>query len=216
MLQVYLDPCTVNSRKVLAGLDLLGAEFNLNHVNYFTGEHKGDAYLKINPNATVPAAIDGDCAITESNAILQYAADHTHAGNSTAYPKDLKKRADVNKWLLWEASVWFQTCYIYLVEYVVKPLLKAEPDEAVIKGEEAKFHKLANVLDQQLGKTKFIAGDEVTIADIAIAAPMHLRKPSRLPLDEHPNLLRWIQEIEKLPCWVKTQGAVESALTPGA
>lgn len=216
MLQVYLDPCTVNSRKVLAGLDLLGTEYNLNHVNYFTGEHKGEDYLKINPNATVPAAIDGECAITESNAILQYAADHTHNGDSPAYPKDIKKRADVNKWLLWEASVWFQTCYVYLVEYVVKPLLKAEPDESVIKGEEAKFHRLANVLDQQLAKTKWLAGDNVTIADIAMAAPMHLRKAQRLPLDEHPNLLRWIQEVEKLPCWQKTQGAVDKALLPGA
>jgi glutathione S-transferase len=53
MLQLYLDPCTVNSRKVLAGLDLLGTEYNLNHVDYFTGAHKAPEYLKINPNATV-------------------------------------------------------------------------------------------------------------------------------------------------------------------
>lgn len=47
MLQVYLDPCTVNSRKVLAGLDLLGTQYELKHINYFTGEHKSPEYLKI-------------------------------------------------------------------------------------------------------------------------------------------------------------------------
>src|ERR1700731_1555722 len=99
MLQIYLDPCTVNSRKVLAGLDLLGTQYNLNKVDYLAGAHKGVDYLKINPNATAPAAVDGDLAITESNAILQYAADH--GGSDSAYPKDLKKRADVNRWLLW-------------------------------------------------------------------------------------------------------------------
>ncbi len=52
MLQVYLDPCTVNSRKVLAGIDLLGNQYEFHHINYFTGEHKSPSYLEINPNGT--------------------------------------------------------------------------------------------------------------------------------------------------------------------
>tara|TARA_R110002060_G_scaffold61994_12_gene71416 strand:+ start:196 stop:345 length:150 start_codon:yes stop_codon:yes gene_type:complete len=47
MLEVYLDPCTVNSRKVLAGLDLMGVEYKMVHINFFTGEHKSPDYLKI-------------------------------------------------------------------------------------------------------------------------------------------------------------------------
>ncbi|KAK0108369.1 hypothetical protein ONS95_003180 [Cadophora gregata] len=212
MLQVYLDPCTVNSRKVLAGLDLMGVEYKLNHINYFTGEHKSPDYLKINPNGTVPSASDGPgFNITESNAILQYAAD---LHGSIYYPKDLKARADVNRWLLWEASVWFPSCYVYLVEYVVKPLLKTEPDQSIIDAQAPKWNQLASVLDAQLAKTKFLAGNEVTIADIAVAAPMHLHKAQRLPLDEHPNLKRWLVDIEKLPSWQKTQGAVDTALLP--
>ncbi|KAK3111894.1 hypothetical protein LTR53_012388 [Teratosphaeriaceae sp. CCFEE 6253] len=184
------------------------------HPNSFKGEQKGEEFVKnINPNATIPAAVDGDCTITESNAILQYAADHTDHGEK-AYPKDLKKRADVNRWLLWEASVWFQTCYVYLVQYVVQPLLSAEPDQKTIDAEAPQWHKLASVLDAQLGKTKYITGDHVTIADIAIASPMHLHEASKLPLDDHPNLKRWIADIEKLPSWQKTQGAVDKALLP--
>ncbi|KAL5321802.1 hypothetical protein ACEPPN_009765 [Leptodophora sp. 'Broadleaf-Isolate-01'] len=212
MLQVYLDPCTVNSRKVLAGLDLLGTQYELKHINYFTGEHKSPEYLKINPNGTVPSASDGpDFNITESNAILQYAAD---LNGSIYYPKDLKARANVNRWLLWEASVWFPSCYVYLVEYVVKPLLKSEPDQSIIDAQAPKWNQLASVLDAQLAKTKYLVGDEVTIADIAVAAPMHLHKASRLPVDQHPNLKRWMTQIEKLPAWQKTQGAVENALLP--
>lgn len=111
---------------------------------------------------------------------------------------------------------WFPTCYTYLVEFVVKPLLKTQPDQSVIDGVEPKWHQLANILNQQLAKTRFLAGPSLTIADIAVAAPMHLYKAQRLPLDQHPHLRRWMtEEIETLPAWKKTQGAVEKALLPG-
>lgn len=212
MLEVYLDPCTINSRKVLAGLDLIKAEYHYNYINYFEGGQKDPEYVKnINPFATVPAAVDGDLHITESNAILAYASD---VKGSSAYPKDLKQRADVNRWLLWEASVWFGTCYVYLIQNVVQPLLGGQPDESTLSAEAEKWNKGASILDAQLGGSKFIVGDEVTIADIAIAAPMHLHEASKMPMDKYPNLKRWIADIEKLPEWQKTQGAVEKALLP--
>lgn len=212
--EVYLDPCTINCRKVLAGLDLTKTPFEEKFVDYFKGEQKSDWYSKINPFKTVPAAIDGDLILTESNAILQYGADL--AGPTSAYPADLKQRANVNRWLLWEASQWFQTNYVYLVQNVVMPLLKGEPDQAALDKEAPNWNKLAAVLDEQLGKTKWIAGDDVTIADIAIASPMHLHGPAKVPLDKYPNLKRWMTEqVEQLPCWQKTQGAVNKALLPG-
>jgi glutathione S-transferase len=210
VVQVYLDPCTVNSRKVLAGLDLLGTEHEVTHIDYFAGAHKTPEYLAINPNGAVPAAMDGEFSLSESNAILQYAADLS--GLDTYYPKDLKRRADINHWLLWEGSTWFPSCYVYLLEYVVKPLLKAEPDQAVIDKEAPNWHRLAGILDARLAKAKWLTGDNVTIADIAVAAPMHVHKWQHLPLNEHPNLMRWMADVERLPCWQKTQGAVERAL----
>ena len=214
VLEIYLDPCTINSRKVLAGLDLLGTDYHYNFINYFQGGQKDPDFVKnINPHATVPAAVDGNLHITESNAILQYAADHVDGGTST-YPKDLKKRADVNRWLLWEASAWFPSCYKYLIQNVVQELLGGKPDQSVLDAEAPNFNKLAGILDMTLAKHKYIAGDDVTIADIAIASPMHLWEASKLPLDQHPNLKRWILDIEQLPSWKKTQPAVEKALLP--
>jgi glutathione S-transferase len=210
MLQVYLDPCTVNSRKVLAGLDLLGTQFELKHVDYFTGAHKTPEFLAINPNGALPAATDGDFTLSESDAILQYAADLS--GSDKYYPRDLKQRADVNRWLLWEGSTWFPSCYIYMVEYVAKRLMNAQPDEAVIAREAPNWHRLAGILDARFAKSRWLVGDTVTIADIAVAAPMHLHKWQRLPVDDHLNLKRWMADIEELPCWRKTQAAVDRAL----
>ncbi len=199
-MKIYADPITVNCRKVLAGLNLMNVPFERVHVDYFTGQHKAAAFKEINPNESMPAMVDGDFVLWESNAILQYAADKH--GKSAFYPADLKTRADINRWLLWESSAWFPSTYVYLVENCVKPLLQAQPDPAVIAAQDPNFHKLAGILDARLAKSEWLTGSGPTIADIAIAAPMHLHPYQKLPLAEHPNLKRWMTErVEKLPCW---------------
>ena len=203
VMKVYADPITVNCRKVLAGLDFIGAPFERVHVDYFTGQHKSAEYMALNPNASVPALVDGDLVLWESNAILMYAADK--AGNGAAYPTDLKIRADINRWLLWEASAWFGSCYVYLVEHCVKPLLQSEPDPQVLAAQDGVWNKLAAILDARLARHDWIAGDAPTIADIAVAAPMHLHPYQKLPLAAHPHLHRWMTErVEKLPCWERS------------
>jgi glutathione S-transferase len=202
-MKVYADPITVNCRKVLAGLDLIGAPFELVHVDYFKGQQKEPAYTAINPNASIPAMVDDDLVLWESNAILQYAADKV--GNTAAYPRELKARADINRWLLWESSSWFPSCYVFLVENCVKPLLGGAADAAVLDAQAAQFHKLAGILNQRLSERRWVCGDRPTIADIALAAPMHLHGWQKLPLADHPHLQRWMtQDVEHLACWDKT------------
>jgi glutathione S-transferase len=170
--------------------------------------------MKINPMATVPAATDDDLTITESNAILMYAAEKGKF--ESAYPTDVKVRADANRWLLWECSTWFPTNYAYVVENVVKPLLGAQPDTSITDKEAPNWNKAAAILDERLGQTGkwILPGHEPSIVDIAIAAPMHMHGPSKVPLDQHKHLQRWIGEIEQLPAWKGTQAAVDKALFP--
>lgn len=202
-LKIYADPITVNCRKVIAGMKLIGAPYELVHVDYFKGEHKAEPYLSLNPNASVPALTDGDFELWESNAMLQYAADKF--GNEAAYPRDLQTRVDINRWLQWEGSHWFPSCYVFLVENCVKPLLGGQPDPAVLSAQAEQFHKLAGILDKRLANRRRIASDGPTIADITLAAPMHLHGWQQLPLADHPNLRRWLTEgVEQLPCWQET------------
>ncbi|HTO45560.1 MAG TPA: glutathione S-transferase family protein [Burkholderiales bacterium] len=205
-MKLYYDPLTVNCKKVVAGFGLLGAEFEKSHVDYFGGGHKAPEYVKINPNASLPALVDGDFTLWESNAILQYVADQKEAFDY--YPRDPKVRADIHRWQLWEAAHWFPSCYVFLVENVVKPLLKAEPDKATIEKETPNWHRLANILDARLADQRWLCGDKVTIADISVAAPMHLHPYQKLPLAAHPNLRRWMTEdVEQLPSWKATDVA---------
>ena len=119
-MKLYYDPITVNCRKVVAGLGLIGADYDEKVLDYFGGEHKGDEYREINPHAELPALIDDDLVLWESNAILVYAAEKL--GNKIVYPDDPKVRADIQRWLMWESSKWFGACYVYVVENIVKPL----------------------------------------------------------------------------------------------
>ena len=209
-MELLLDPITINSRKVLAGFKLIGAEYSIKKIDFFKAEYATPEYLEMNPMASVPTLRDGDFTLWESNAILQYAADKV--GNNNAYPTDLKIRADINRWLLWESNNWFASCYVFVVENCVKPLLEDKTDQNILANEEPNFHKLASILDARLKENTFLCGEEPTIADVAIAAPMHMHEYFKLPLTDHPNLVRWMTEnIEKCSWWMETR--VEEGFT---
>lgn len=202
-MEIYADPVTINCRKVLAGLQLLEVDYTLVPVNFFADEHKAQDYLNINPNGTLPALKDGDLKLWESNAILQYAAEK-HS-KTAFYPTDPAARADVNRWLLWEASAWMPTCYLYLVENCGKPLLGEKTDQAALDNEADNFALRAGILDARLATSQWLCGDSPTIADIAVAAPMHLHAWSELPLGKFSNLTRWMTtKVEQLPAWKAT------------
>lgn len=201
-MKLYYDPVTVNCRKVIAGFSLLGTPYEEVKMDYFAGDHKKSDYTALNPNASIPTLVDGDFVLWESNAILQYAADKH--GPSQYYPQDAAIRADINRWHLWESSQWFGSCYVYLVENLVKPFTGSQPDNAILEAQEPVFHHLANILEQRLAVQPWLCGQEVTIADIAVAAPMHLHEHQKLPLEEHPHLRHWMDQVEALPCWINT------------
>ena len=71
-------------------------------IDYFDQGQKRPDYLAINPNGELPALLDGDFVLWESNAMLQYAAVKT--GPTPAYPNEPKIRTDTHRWHLWEAG----------------------------------------------------------------------------------------------------------------
>jgi glutathione S-transferase len=120
--------------------------------------------------------------------------------------------------LFWEASAWFPSCYVYLIENVVQPVLGKVPDEGALKKEEPRWRELAGVLEQRLqrGERKWLCGgEEPTVADLAVASSMHLWKRERFPIEGFPALRRWIGRVEGLECWRDTQGDVEKAFPEG-
>jgi glutathione S-transferase len=205
-MKLYYDPITTNCRKVAAGFSLMNVPFEEARVDYLGGGHKAKEYLDINPNGSLPTIVDDGFILWESNAILQYIADKH--GAVAYYPKELKLRADINRWHLWESAHWFPSCYVYLIENLVKPFMKIESDQSAVEKEAPNWHKLAGILDQRLQNQRWLCGENLTLADISVAAPIHLHPYQKLPLDNYPSLRRWmVEEVEQLPCWKKTDVA---------
>lgn len=198
-MKLYIDPITVNCRKVIAGLEMIGASYETEKLDYFGGDHKLPSFKNINPNAELPALVDDDLILWESNAILVYASEKL--GNKNAYPDTPKIRGDITRWLLWESSKWFGGCYVYLVENVVKPMLDDKPDNAVLSAHAPTFHGQATILEAGLEGGDWLCDDRATIADLAVAAPMHLHGAQKLPLENYPNIQDWINRVEGLSCW---------------
>ena len=202
-MEIHADPITVNCRKVFAGLKMMDVPYESQHVDYFTAQQKTPEYTALNPNQSLPAMRDGDLVLWESNAILQYAADKHD--KEQFYPRDTATRSDINRWMFWESAHWFPSTYVYLVENCVKPILDGEPDPEVLAGERERFDRLAGILNDRLSDREYIMGDTITLADVVVAAPMHLHQWQQLPLESYPNIVAWMTErIEPQPFWKAT------------
>jgi len=214
-MKLYADPTSVNSRKVFAGLELMDVGYEYVFVDHLAQANKKAEYLAINPNGTIPTLVDGAFVLWESNAILDYVADKNNADRY--YPCDPELRADIHRWQFWEIGHWFPSCYIYLIENIGKPLLhKLEPDLAVLEKEAPNWNKLAGILESRLSENKWICGDTVTIADLSIAAPIHLHPWQGLPWAPYPNLRRWMLDcVEDLDCWKNSDPTKILGLTDG-
>jgi glutathione S-transferase len=69
----------------------------------------------------------------------------------------------------------------------------------------AAFHRAARVVDGALAQRPFVAGDAISIADLALAADLGFAAEARLPLADHPALARWFAAIQDRPSWQETE-----------
>lgn len=183
---------------------MLGQSPEIVVVDLMNGAQKDPAYLAINPNGKVPTLVDGETVIWESIAIMMYLADNTDG--QTLYPKELRARADVNKWLLWTACHWSAAIAQLNFENFLKRLFgQGEPNEYAVKRAEAMINEFATTLDSTLGRSRHVVGDRMTLADLAIAAPLMYTQNAKLPISGFANMQRWFGEIQKLDAWKATE-----------
>jgi glutathione S-transferase len=202
-IELYVFPPSPRSFKVMVVANHLGLDCALRMVDLRTGEQRMPQYAALNPNMRTPALKDGDYALWESNAILQYLA--SKRPDSGLVPKDERAQLDVLRWQFWDMAHWDAACAIFAFEYVVKgALLGQEPDMAeVAKGTE-EFHRVAAVLDGQLEGNKFVTGDTLTLADFSLGSTLMIAEAARYPLERYDNIKRWHATLSALPAWQKT------------
>ena len=197
-MKLYYSPLSSNSRKVRIVAALLDIKLELQNVELPKGEQRRPEYLAVNPMGKVPVLVDGDFVLPESAAIMIYLAE-SKPGN-TLYPVERHARAEINRWLFWAANHWAPAIGALAFEKVLKPrFYNREPDAAQIQRQEHLIESFAKVLDAHLAKRQWVAGNTLTLADIAIAAGF--ASPAQLSIQSWPHIATWFERIRALPAW---------------
>jgi glutathione S-transferase len=182
---------SINVRKVTWALGELGIGYERQDWGLPVRDPNVPEFLALNPNAQVPVIVDEGFVLWESNAILTYLA----LKHGALVPVHPQRRALVDQWLYWQLGelnpAW---------SYAVNALLRKNPaytDEARIAESVARWTRMLTILDGQLMKQPFVAGDMFTIADIAVALSSHRWFSTPIPgrmafaaVEDHYNRMR--------------------------
>lgn len=203
-LQLY-SLATPNGVKVTVMLEELlerghkGAEYDAYTIRIGDGDQFGSGFVAINPNSKIPALLDRSTPtpirVFESGSILLYLADKF----GDFIPTDPAKRAECLNWLFWQMGSapylggGFGHFYAYAPEKFEYPINRFAMETK----------RQLDVLDRQLAENPYIAGDEYTIADIAIwpwygvlaQGKIYNDSGTFLEVDSYKNVQRWTKEI---------------------
>jgi glutathione S-transferase len=203
-MKLYYHPASPNGRRAILTLRQLGLEAEEIVVDFARGDLTTPEYTKLNPNQKIPTLVDGDFVLWESNAIMQYLA--TKKPEAGLLPRDERGRADVLRWQCWNMNHFAPTVGTFNWENLLKRVFNAgEPDAAKLAQAEKELPRFAKVLDAQLSSRRYVTGDQLTVADLSIAASLMFRIPARVPLEPYPNVRRMMESIEALDAWKSTQ-----------
>ncbi len=190
---------TINPQKACAVAKYLNSPVEFVRVDMTKGQHKSPDFLAINPNGKVPALVDGDTRLWESNAIMCHLA---RAAKSEIWPTDSAKQIEVMKWLSWNSEHFTRHASTLYFNYHIKPRFGlGAPDTEASDEASGYFKEFAAVLDDHLATRDFLLGDQLTIADFAASVTLPYAAEIKLPLDGFKNIARWHSRLEKLPAW---------------
>lgn len=201
-MQLYYNPYSSNTRRVLLAASHLGIEFDLVKIDLASRDDRR-RLEEVNPNSKLPVLVDGDFVLWESCSIMQYLAEGTPG--QTVWPQERRARADVSRWMFWACQHFAPAIGVLTWEHLWKKFVTgqdADPKE-VARGE-ADLAEAARVLDQHLATRRWLVGDGVSLADFAVVGPLMYKERARLPLDGYPHLLAWFGRIQALPAWQRS------------
>jgi len=208
-MKIYYHPASTTSRPLMlfAQESRLDADFQV--VDLFTGEHYKPPYEAVNPNHLVPALDDGDFRLTESSAILKYLAEKA---NSPLYPKGLKERARVNERMDWVNTQLCRDLAYGLVYPQIFPHHKRPTEEAqreTLKWGKERAAGWLKVMNDHLLGSPYLAGDNMTIADLFAAPFVALAESVGSNLDRYPRVNAWLGRMKSLRSWQKVNEVID-------
>lgn len=200
-IDLYYWP-TPNGWKITIALAEMGLPYRLHLVDIGAGDQFAPGFLAIAPNNRMPAIVDPDgpdgqpVSIFESGAILLYLARKTglFGGNTE------RARIAVEQWLMWQmGGVGPMAGQAHHFLHYAPEL---DPPQVLPYAQDRyrrEVGRLYGVLDRQLAKGPYVAGEALTVADMAIWPWARLWKRQEQVLDDKPHLARWLDDLATRP-----------------
>lgn len=163
----------------------LGVKLNLKPISVKDGENRTPEFLKLNPQHSIPTLVDGDFSIWESRVILSYLAEK-YGKDDSFYPKDVQKRAIVDQRLYFDIGTLSKTFGDYFFPQL-RQNLPADPEKL------KKWEEAVELFDEFLSRSKYAAGDKITIADYALLSTYTTFLVTKFDPSRFANINRWYE-----------------------
>lgn len=189
MLKIWGRTDSSNVQKVVWCCGELGLEFNRVDFGGKFGGNKEKLYLDMNPNGLVPTLQDGDFILWESNSIMRYCVDKY--GNGKLLPSTPEGRANANRWMDWQLTTLGPAIVPLFWNLIRTPADKRDPK--VVAGALEKSSNAWKIVDDQLTKAPYVAGDVLSLGDIPLGVWAY--RWYNLPIERPP--------FARLDAWYK-------------
>ncbi len=208
MIKIWGRNTSSNVQKVMWAVAEIGLPHERIDIGGSFGKSREAAYLAMNPNGLVPTLEEEDgFVLWESNSIVRYLAAKHHA--AVLEPADLRTRANASKWMDWQLSVAAPAIFDCFWG-----LIRTPPEQRNHKAiEESKKNTTSAMamMDQQLARTAYLAGDAFSYGDIPVGIIAYRYRqlvPERPPL---VHFERWYAAIAARPAFKAQVSAVPLA-----
>ncbi|TKY46765.1 Glutathione S-transferase F9 [Spatholobus suberectus] len=205
VVKVY-GPTYASPKRVLVCLIEKEIEFETVYVDLFKGENKEPEFLQLQPFGSLPVIQDGDYTLYESRAIIRYFAEKYKDQGTDLLGKTIEERGLVEQWLEVEAHNFHPPLNNLVINVLFAPLMGAPSDQKVIEESDQKLGKVLDIYEQRLSKTKYLAGDFFSLADLSHLPFGHylVNQTGRGKLvRERKHVSAWWDDISNRPSWKK-------------
>ncbi|KAH8246898.1 hypothetical protein KR032_002995, partial [Drosophila birchii] len=190
----YYSPRGIGCRMVIMVAKALGVELNKKILNTSEGDQLKPEFLKLNPQHTIPTLVDNGFAVWESRAIAIYLVEK-YGKDDSLFPKDPLKQAVVNQRLYFDMGILFDSFVKYYYSLIRTGHSGTEEDFKTIN---SAFEFLNTFLEGQ----DYVAGDHLTLADIAILSSVSTFDIIEFDFSKYANVVRWYSNAQKVtPGW---------------
>ncbi|MBI1779676.1 MAG: glutathione S-transferase family protein [Proteobacteria bacterium] len=199
MLKIWGRATSSNVMKVVWACEEMRLNYQRIDIGGSFGGNREPKYLAINPNGLVPTIEDDGFVLWESNAIVRYLTAKHGAGG--LWPNDLKVRADADRWMDWVNGVATPPMGAMLFGYYRTPVEKRDP--AALEAARMKAIEAWTMAEAILAKRPFLAGDKLSIGDIAIGPHVHRWFSYPIERPNLPGLAAYYGRLKERPAYAK-------------